>query len=90
MLHDHTKILSAAFDLAPHSKTTTFCLGFCLHPSSMELPYTEKVNSGTIRRRSGPAYLNQSTPNKAKIQRQWQSERELLTRQALKRQMSLQ
>ena len=35
MLHDHTKILSAAFDLAPHSKTTTFCLGFCLHPSSM-------------------------------------------------------
>ena len=37
MLHDHTKILSAAFDLAPHSKTTTFCLAFCLHPSSMYL-----------------------------------------------------
>ena len=35
MLHDHTKILSAAFDLAPYSKTATFCLGFCLHPSSM-------------------------------------------------------
>ena len=40
MLHDHTKILSAAFDLAPHSKTTTFCLGFCLHPSSM--PYSQQ------------------------------------------------
>ena len=35
MLHNHTKIPSAAFDLAPHSKTTTFCLSFCLHPSSM-------------------------------------------------------
>ena len=35
MLHDHTKIPSAAFNLAPHSKTTTFCLSFCLHPSSM-------------------------------------------------------
>ena len=35
MLHNHTKIPSAAFHLAPHSKTTTFCLSFCLHPSSM-------------------------------------------------------
>ena len=35
MLHDHTKILIAVFNLAPHSKTTTFFLGFCLHPSYM-------------------------------------------------------
>ena len=35
MLHNHTKIPSVAYDLAPHSKTTTFCLSFCLHPSSM-------------------------------------------------------
>ena len=31
------KIPSAAFDLAPQSKTTTVCLAFCIDPSSMLL-----------------------------------------------------
>ena len=47
MLHNHTKIPSAAFDLAPHSKTTTFCLSFCLHPSSMgDVVAGERKNAG--------------------------------------------
>ena len=35
MLHIPAKIPSAAFDLAPQCKTTTVCLGFCFHTSSM-------------------------------------------------------
>ena len=35
MLQFHTKISSAAFNLDPQSKTTTFCLVFCFNPSSM-------------------------------------------------------
>ena len=40
MLHNRTKIPSAALDLAPHSKMTTFCLLICLHPSSMDWTQT--------------------------------------------------
>ena len=29
------QILSAAYDLAPQTETTTVCLGFCINPSSM-------------------------------------------------------
>ena len=38
MLHFHTKISGAAFDLDPQSKMTTFCLVFCFNPSSMLCP----------------------------------------------------
>ena len=63
MLHNHTKIPSAALDLAPHSKTTTFCLSFCLHPSSMGTAVANNLYSRSSSFEALKKLKNISPPN---------------------------
>ena len=48
MLHIPAKIPSAAFDLAPQCKTTTVCLGFCFHTSSMYCMQQDQLLTSTL------------------------------------------